>query len=112
MNAELIARAKKAKSADELIDLAKTSGLDFTREEAEKLFERLHRPSGELSDSDLDIAVGGCGLRDYFAKDTRFDVTQVIGDGLGGIKEAGEERLGNMTLGLTKSLNKITGDKK
>ena len=111
MNTEIIMKAKEAKSAEELVKIARENGLELSQSGAEQLFGELHRPSGELRDSELESAVGFCGLRDYFAKDTRFDVTQIIGDGLGGVKEAGEEKLGSMTVGLTNSLNKITGDK-
>ena len=89
MNTEIITKAAKAKSAEELIEIAKENDLELSVKEAETLFEKLNQPSGELSDVELDSAVGGCELREYFAKDTRFDITHVIGDGLGEIKDAG-----------------------
>lgn len=70
MNTEIIMKAKEAKSAEELVKIARENGLELSQSGAEQLFGELHRPSGELSDSELESAVGGCGLRDYFAKDT------------------------------------------
>ena len=60
MNDEILAKAKAAKSADELIGIAKESGRDITAEQAEVLFKRLSQ-NGELSVEELESAVGGCG---------------------------------------------------
>ena len=105
MDTEMIMKAKRAKSADELVKIAEENGLSLSLADA-------GQPSGELSDNELDTAVGGCGVREYFAKDTRFDVTDVIGEGLVEVKDASREKLGDMTVGLTKTLNKITGEQK
>lgn len=61
MNNELIARAKKAKSSEELMALAKENGEELTEESAKEYFERLNSKTGELSDSELDNVSGGCG---------------------------------------------------
>lgn len=58
-NEEMIARAKEAGSADELVALAKKNGKELSAEQANVLFGKLHQ-SGELSDSELDSAAGGC----------------------------------------------------
>ena len=57
---EQITKAKAAKSAEELLAIAKENGLELTEEEAKKYFEQLHK-EGELSDEELDnVAGGGC----------------------------------------------------
>ena len=59
---EMIEKAKVAKSADELLELAKENGVEMTADEAATYFAQLNPKSGELSDDDLDnVAGGGCG---------------------------------------------------
>ena len=60
---ELIEKAKTAKSAEELLAMAKAENIEMTAEEAAKVYAELHK-TGELSDEELDNVVGGCG-RDY-----------------------------------------------
>lgn len=61
---ELLEQAKKAKSAEELMSLAKENGMELTKEEAEAYFAQLNK-SGELSDEELDnVAGGGCHNKD------------------------------------------------
>ena len=60
---ELIETAKTAKSAEELLELAKTENINFTAEEAAKAFDGLNK-NGELSDEELDNVSGGCGSGD------------------------------------------------
>ena len=61
-NAEMIENAKTAKSAEELIELAKAGGVKMTADEAAIYFAQLNPESGELSDDELDaVAGGGCG---------------------------------------------------
>ena len=65
MNNELIARAKKAKSSEELMALAKENGEELTEESAKEYFELLNPKTGELSDDELDnVAGGGCHTKD------------------------------------------------
>ena len=59
-NNELIAKAKEAKSAEELLVLAKENSIELTEEQAQELFDRLHS-IGELSDDELDDVAGGKG---------------------------------------------------
>ena len=61
MNKELLAKAKEAKTPDELMSLAKENGIELTAESAASYFERLNSKTGELSDSELDNVSGGCG---------------------------------------------------
>ena len=57
---EQLAKAKSAKSAEELLSLAKENGIEITEEEAGKYYAELHR-EGELSDDELDnVSGGGC----------------------------------------------------
>ncbi len=55
---ELIAKLKEAKSADEILALAKENGIELSEEKAKELFAELNA-SGELSDDDLDKVAGG-----------------------------------------------------
>ena len=62
MNEEMIAKAKEARSVEELIALAKENGVELTEEDAKMYFEQLNAKKGELSDDELDaVAGGGCG---------------------------------------------------
>lgn len=58
--AGLIEKAKQAKSAVELLAIAKKNGFELTEDEAKNYFERLNN-SGELSDDELNNVSGGCG---------------------------------------------------
>ena len=58
---ELVAKAKEAKTPEELMALAKEDGIDMTEESAALAFEQLNSKTGELSDSELDNVSGGCG---------------------------------------------------
>ncbi len=60
---EMLEKAKTAKSAEELLAMAKAENINFTAEEAVKAFAELNK-TGELSDEELDNVSGGCG-RDY-----------------------------------------------
>ena len=56
---ELLEKAKAAKSAEELLEMAKAEHVELTEEEAAKAFEELNK-NGELSDEELDNVAGGC----------------------------------------------------
>ena len=73
MNQKIIAKAKEAKSAEELLAMAKENDMELTEEEAKEYYDRLHA-SGELADDELDSVAGGgisctkcpdCGSKDY-----------------------------------------------
>ena len=55
---ELIAKAKAAKSAEELLELAKANGIELTEEEAKTFFAQLNT-NGAVSDDDLEAVAGG-----------------------------------------------------
>lgn len=60
MNEAMMIKAKEAKTAAELMELAKAENIELTEEKAQELFTRLHA-EGELSDNELDnVAGGGC----------------------------------------------------
>ena len=60
---ELIAKAKAAKSAEELLELAKENSVEITEEEAKTCFEQLHA-NAEVSDDDLEAVSGGGACQD------------------------------------------------
>ena len=58
---ELIAKAKAAKSAEELIAIAKENNVELTAEQAKTYFEQL-TATGVVADDELEIVAGGaCG---------------------------------------------------
>jgi predicted ribosomally synthesized peptide with nif11-like leader len=66
---ELIEKAKTAKSAEELLELAKAAGVEITAEEAVAYFAQLNPSGGELDDDDLDnVAGGACYNKDGYRK--------------------------------------------
>ena len=56
---EMIKKAKAAKTAEELLELAKANGVEMTADEAATCFAQLGPKSGELDDDDLDAVAGG-----------------------------------------------------
>ena len=58
---ELIAKAKAAKSAQELLELAKANNVELTEEEAKTYFEQLNA-NGAVSDDELGAVAGGGSL--------------------------------------------------
>ena len=56
---ELIEKAKTAKTAEELLAMAKAENIELTEGQAAKAFAELNK-TGELSDEELDNVVGGC----------------------------------------------------
>ena len=64
LTTELIAKAKAAKSAEELFELAKANGVELTEEEAKTCFEQLHT-NAAISDDELEAVAGG-GICEYF----------------------------------------------
>lgn len=58
-NNEELKQAKMAKSAEELIVLAKEKGIELTEEQAQLYFAQLNPQSGEIADDELDNVAGG-----------------------------------------------------
>jgi hypothetical protein len=57
---EIISKAKAAKSAEELLALAKANNVELTEEEAKTYFAQLNA-NNAVSDEELDAVAGGCG---------------------------------------------------
>lgn len=57
---ELLEKAKTAKSAEELQNMAKAENIELSADEAAKAFAELNK-NGELTDEELDNVAGGCG---------------------------------------------------
>ena len=55
---ELLEKLKAAKSAEELVEMAKAEGAEIPADKAEELFARLNA-EGELSDEDIENIAGG-----------------------------------------------------
>ena len=61
LNKELLTKAKAAKTAEEIMALAKENGMELTEESAKAYLDLLHPKTGELADEELDnVAGGGC----------------------------------------------------
>ena len=56
---EMIEKAKAAKTAEELLAIAKAEGVEMTEAEAAAYFAQLNPKTGELDDDDLDNVAGG-----------------------------------------------------
>ena len=56
---EMIEKARTAKSAEELLELAKANNVEMTADEAKTYFAQLNPKSGELNDDDLYAVAGG-----------------------------------------------------
>ena len=55
----MIEKAKAAKTAEELLEIAKANNVEMTADEAATYFAQLNPKSGELDDDDLDAVAGG-----------------------------------------------------
>ena len=65
LTSEMIEKAKGAKSAEELLELAKANGVEMTEDEAKTYFAQLSPKCGELDDDELDeVSGGGCNGSD------------------------------------------------
>ena len=56
---EMIEKAKVAKTAEELYEIAKANGVELSADEAATYFAQINPKSGELDDDDLDNVAGG-----------------------------------------------------
>ena len=74
---EMIEKAKEAKNAEELLELAKANGVEMTAGEAKTYFAQLNPTSGELSDDDLDAVAGGACARTEQARDAQDAVSSM-----------------------------------
>lgn len=65
---EMLLKAKKTKSAEELILLAKENKIDASEEEIRAYFEKV-RTASEISDDELDNVAGGACRKDSAPED-------------------------------------------
>ena len=72
MQAELLEKLQNARSAEEIVSIAKEYDLEVTAERAQELLDRLKTSEGELSDDLLEAVAGGDmrqKLRDAIVRD-------------------------------------------
>ncbi len=70
MDNNLLEKAKKAGSKEELINLCKENGFDLSEADAAKYYDALHK-SGEIEDDELDSVSGGaCYTDDGYLRTT------------------------------------------
>lgn len=74
---EFMARIRAAKSAEEIIDLAKADGVEITLEKAQEIFE-CAKKSTEVSDETLDSVVGGNLESPFMSKEERDMWNQLV----------------------------------
>lgn len=81
-NQELLQKARKANSSEELLDIGRENGVELTKEDAEVYFEKLHQ-SCKLSDEELDNVAGGgrCTLPSKCPKCGSSDVREYMAMG-------------------------------
>jgi hypothetical protein len=86
---ELIEKAKTAKSAEELLAMAKAENIELNAEEAAQAFAKMNK-NGELSDEELDNVAGGCG--DNAPKGPKYSVGDwvTVDINYGGYRPCGE----------------------
>ena len=63
LNNEILAKAKAAKTPEELIEIARVNDVEMTEEGAKAYFDLLHPKTGEISDDELDEVAGGACYR-------------------------------------------------
>ena len=64
LNNEILAKAKTAKTPEELVELARENDVEMTEESAKAYVDLLHPKTGEMSDDELDDVAGGACYRD------------------------------------------------
>lgn len=83
---ELLEKAKTAKSAEEIMEIAKAAGQEITADEAKQYFEEFGK-NAELSDEELDSVAGGLRTPDGYLIVTSLygcgDSTSFLGTCLG-----------------------------
>ena len=63
LNNEILAKAKAAKTPEELIEIARVNDVEMTEEGAKAYVDLLHPKTGEMSDDELDEVSGGACYR-------------------------------------------------
>lgn len=85
---EQLAKAKAAKSAEELLALAEENGIELTEEQANEKFAILHN-QGELADNELDNVSGGssCVNGRHYSDDPPYYLITTAGNWCDNFKE-------------------------
>ena len=78
---EAIAKAKQAKNVEDLLTLAKESGVEMTAEQAQEYYTQFHPKSGELADDQLDNVAGGRMNAIYAIQSVHDELDNVAGGG-------------------------------
>ena len=81
LSKELLAKAKEAKSIEELIALAKENGIELTVEKAKEYFAKLNAKNEELSDEELDNVSGGGCKSSYTINGVTFTDDEILNGG-------------------------------
>ena len=66
-NEAVLAKAKQANSAEELLTLAKENNIELTEEQAKDYFAKLNPKSSEIADDELSNVAGGAGFESAYA---------------------------------------------
>lgn len=77
VSTELLEKAKTAKSAEDLVVMAKAENIELTAEQAAKYFAELHK-TGELSDEELDNVSGGWFCSSEPSKPAKYKVGDFV----------------------------------
>ena len=109
-NAEMIEKAKVAKTAEELYEIAKANGVEITEDEAKTYFAQLEAKGGELADDELDGVAGGYACSSGRVGDTvrvtSGETCSTCGSDIGIVDKWGT--LGDRVV-LCKTCNKVIG---
>ena len=58
-NEEILSKAKRAKSVEDLLQLAEENNFELTEERAKEYFDKLNQKNRELGDDELKAVAGG-----------------------------------------------------
>ena len=109
-SAEMIEKAKVAKTAEELYEIAKANGMEMSADEAATYFAQLNPTDGELNESELENVAGGyvcsSGRVGDTVRVTSGETCSTCGSDIGIVDKWGT--LGDRVV-LCKTCNKVIG---
>ena len=95
---DMIEKAKAAKTAEELLEIAKAEGVELTEDEAKTYFAQINPKSGEIADDELDnVAGGACGGGVRVGDNVRVtsgETCSICGSNVGTVKAVGAMSVG------------------
>ena len=107
---EMIEKAKVAKTAEELYEIAKANGMEMSADEAATYFAQLNPTDGELNESELENVAGGyvcsSGRVGDTVRVTSGETCSTCGSDIGIVDKWGT--LGDRVV-LCKTCNKVIG---